>query len=345
MTIGHPLTDVTMHNRSGDGRGRIHALRQGIGQEQVVLGIAVLLAIVFAFLLPGFASIGNTLALLRSISVLGILALGMAVVVLGRGVDLSLIAIALVSAGLTSTLLIEGTGMPLAILAGFALAVGMGVVNGALVASLGLPALLVTIASALVFVGLSRITIVTSMITPIPSELENFLALGRNWHGVPVPLIVFGVLALLLHLFLRFTIAGRFIYAHGDNPEAARLTGIRVGALTVLEYVLCAIIGFAGGLVMTASTGMVNLRATSSTLVFDVLMVVILGGVSLTGGRGGVLSILAGVLLIGVLLNGMTIMDLNYYLQNIIKGAVLLLAIILDNLLHPRDEETARQGD
>jgi len=145
-----------------------------------------------------------------------------------------------------------------------------------------------------------------------------------------------------LHLFLHFSSVGRFICAHGDNPDAARLTGMRVNALTVLEHMLCAGFGFVGGLVMTASTGMINLRATTSTLVFDVLMVVVLGGVSLSGGRGSVFSVVVGVLLIGVLVNGMTLLDLNYFLQNILRGLVLLSAIIFDNLTHPRDEESTR---
>jgi ribose transport system permease protein len=99
------------------------------------------------------------------------------------------------------------------------------------------------------------------------------------------------------------------------------------------------------GIVFTGSTASMNLQIIYSTAIFDTILVVVLGGVSLIGGRGGVLSIIAGTALIGTLLNGFTIMDVNSEVQNIIKGIVLLAAILLDNRLHPRDDETARQGD
>ena len=96
---------------------------------------------------------------------------------------------------------------------------------------------------------------------------------------------------------------------------------------------------------MISETALMHLQVAESTLIFDVIMVVVLGGVSLVGGRGNVLSVVVGTLLIGVLLNGMTIMDMDVQTQNIIKGIVLLLAIVLDSWLHPRDEETSKQGD
>ena len=96
---------------------------------------------------------------------------------------------------------------------------------------------------------------------------------------------------------------------------------------------------------MAASTASMNTQVINSTLIFDVILVVVLGGVSLVGGRGSVLSVLAGTALMGTLLNGMTILNLDNNVQNIVKGGVLLAAILLDNRLHPRDEETARQGD
>ena len=113
----------------------------------------------------------------------------------------------------------------------------------------------------------------------------------------------------------------------------------------MMEYALCAAIGYIGGVVMIAETALMHLQVAESTLIFDVIMVVVLGGVSLVGGRGNVMSVVAGTLLIGVLLNGMTIMDMDVQTQNIIKGIVLLIAIVLDSYLHPRDEETSKQGD
>ncbi len=151
--------------------------------------------------------------------------------------------------------------------------------------------------------------------------------------------------AIGVHVLLSRTVLGRFIYAHGDNPEAARLAGLPTRPLTMLQYALCAGVGYVGGVVMIAQTSLMHLQVVESTLIFDVIMVVVLGGVSLTGGRGNVMSVIAGTLLIGVLLNGMTILDMDVQTQNIVKGIVLLVAIVLDAVLYPRDEETSKQGD
>jgi ribose transport system permease protein len=315
-----------------------------ITQEQVVLLFAFAIVVVFAIALPGFAIWGNFIALLRSISILGIFALGMAVVIIGRGIDLSQIAIALVSAGTATALMIAGIDLRVALVAGLICAIGLGLTNGMLVAFLNFPPLFATLATALVMVGVARSTLLTSMFLSVPAELSSFLMLGQNLRGIPIPLIVFAVSAALLHVFLSWTIFGRFIYAYGDNGEAARLSGMPVRLLTLIEYSLSAAISYVAGILMVASTAMLNLRVVSSTMIFDVILIAVLGGVGLVGGRGGVHSVLAGVILIGVLLNGMTIMDLDYQLQNIIKGAVLLIAIAIDTVLHPHDIETARQG-
>ena len=160
-----------------------------------------------------------------------------------------------------------------------------------------------------------------------------------------MPIIVFVACAVLVHLFLSRTVIGHFIYAHGDNAQAASLSGIATRPLTMVEYGLSAAIGYVGGVVMVASTSLMHLQIAESTMIFDVILVVVLGGVSLVGGRGSVLSVIAGTLLIGVLLDAMTIMNLDVETQNIIKGTVLLIAIVFDSYVHPRDEETAKQGD
>lgn len=340
--LGEAGVPVSQGRRTTAARG--HA-RLGAGQEHIVFGIAVLLIVIFGTTLHGFASVGNVLALLRSISVLGILALGMAIVVIGRGIDLSQIVVLSVANGIAVMMLNHGVPMSIALPAGLLLALLLGLFNGFVIAYVEVPALFTTLASGLLILGVARVTVLTSLVINLP-ESHPLLVLGRNLAGIPVPLLVFLAATLLVHVFLAHTTPGRFVYAHGDNTEAARLNGIAVRRLTLMEYALCSAIGYLGGLVTVGATALVNLNAAvNSTQIFDVILVVVLGGVSLVGGRGGVLSVMAGTLLIGVLLNGMTIMDMNYQLQNVIKGAVLLAAIVLDNWLHPRDEETARQGD
>ena len=315
-------------------------------QTLAVMAMCVILIVAFSVTLNGFLTLGNLFALARNISILGILALGMAIVVIGRGLDLSQVASLAASTAIAIILMNAGVSTPLALLAGLVLAIGIGVLNGILISVVEMPPLLTTLASSLAVLGVVRTTAVQHYVVYLGKGHDDFLRLGGNiWGGVPAPLVVFLVMAALTHLFLSRTVLGRFVYAHGDNPEAARLTGLPTRPLTMLEYGLSAAIGYVGGVVMISETALMHLQVAESTLIFDVIMVVVLGGVSLVGGRGNVMSVIVGTLLIGVLLNGMTIMDMDVQTQNIIKGIVLLVAIVLDSYLHPRDEETSKQGD
>lgn len=314
-------------------------------QAEAVLVMCVLLVIGFALTLEGFWTVGNIFSMARNISILGILALGMAVVVIARGLDLSQVASMASSAAITIVVMNAGYPTAVALLLGLMMAIAVGAFNGFAISVIEMPALLTTLASSLAIVGFTRLTAVKYYVINLASGHDDFLAIGGNISGVPIPVLIFIVMAVIMHLMLSRTVLGRFIYAHGDNPEAARLTGIPTRPLTILEYSLSAAIGYVAGIVMISQTALMHLQVTESTLIFDVIMVTVLGGVSLVGGRGNVLSVVVGTLLIGVLLNGMTLMDMDGQTQDIFKGIVLLIAIVLDSYLHPRDEETSKQGD
>lgn len=315
-------------------------------QAMIVLLLTLVIFLALCVGLPGFLSVGNLFTLGRGVSILGILGLGMAVVVIGRGIDLSQIAILAVSAAIAISLINAGVPEIVSLLIGLAIAVSAGMLNGFLVSVIEIPPLFTTLASSLLFLGLTRALVVPHYQVFLEGGSNALQALGGTLPGgLPVPVLIFAICAVLLHLFLSKTVLGRFIYAHGDNADAARLTGIATRPLTMLEYGLSAAIGYVGGVVMVASTSLMHLQIAESTMIFDVILVVVLGGVSLVGGRGNVVSVISGTLLIGVLLNAMTIMNLDIQTQNMIKGGVLLAAIIFDSYLHPRDEETAKQGD
>jgi ribose transport system permease protein len=315
-------------------------------QTTAVLVMCAVLIVVFSIFLKGFPTLGNMFALARNISILGILALGMAVVVIGRGLDLSQVASFAASTAIAIILMNSGYATPVALLVGFVMAMVIGILNGFLISVIEMPPLLTTLASSLAVLGIVRTTAVQHYVVYLSKGHDDFLKLGGNiWGGVPISVLIFAATAIVVHLFLSRTVIGRFVYAHGDNPDAARQTGLPTRPLTMIEYALCAAIGYVGGVVMVAQTALMHLQVAESTIIFDVIMVVVLGGVSLVGGRGNVISVIAGTLLIGVLLNGMTIMDMDVQTQNIVKGIVLLIAILLDSRLHPRDEETSKQGD
>lgn len=316
-----------------------------IGQEQIVAAITVLLLVIFTLALPGFATTSNLLGLVRSISILGILGLGMGLIVISRGIDLSEVAI---MAGAWCVALIANQhGLPPLWAAALALAIAAlaGLVNGLMVAFVEAPALFVTLATTSVIYGVAY-WIAPVYVVYAPQNAPALLFAGRGTlFGVPMPIFVFAAAALVMHLFLSRTSVGRFIYAQGDNAEAARLSGVALRPLIVLEHLLVAVLAWFAGLVWIGQTGSMQMTIVQSTQIYDVILVVVLGGISLVGGRGGVFSVVVGCALIGTLLNAFTIMDVNSEVQNIIRGTVLLAAIILDNWLHPRDEETARQGD
>lgn len=337
--------DASAGDEHKSARGVLTQLLKKPSQEQIVLLLVLALLIVFSFSLPGFSTVTNLLNLVRSISILGILGLGMGLIVISRGIDLSMISIMAAAWSIPLTQIEAGLSLGAAILLSIFIAVLIGAVNGLIIAFVEAPPLFVTLAASFVIYGLA-FWIAPAWVVYAPKNAPALLYPGQGLLlDIPMPIIVFLIAAGAMHLFLSKTSIGRFVYAQGDNPEAARLAGISLRPLIVLEYVIVASLAWLAGLVWIGTTGSMQMSITQGTMVFDVILVVVLGGISLIGGRGSVLSVVVGCALIGTLLNAFTIMDVNSEVQNIIRGVVLLAAILLDNWLHPRDEETARQGD
>lgn len=317
-----------------------------LDQQKIVFLLFVLIFAGFSTLLPGFLSVGNIVAMLRSISVLGILGFGMAIVVIGRGIDLSLVALMAVPTALVMTLSQSGLGVAEAMALGMLFAAAVGLLNGIFVAYAEIPALFVTLATGLGLAGLGQVGILQADMVPWPHELDSLLWLGGvDIAGVPSSIVIVVIVAACTWLFLNCTKLGLFIYAIGDNPNGARTSGIPVRPIIVLQYVLAALIAVLAGFVMASSNGLMDTRIYNLSLIYDVILVVVLGGVGLSGGRGGVFSVVVGTLLVGTIINGMTILNLTLDVQNLLKGVVLLVAIALDSVLNPRNEETAQQGD
>lgn len=332
------------------GGGDHAAARRGparlkLTQEGVVFILALALFVVFAATLDRFLTAGNLVALVRSVAILGILGLGMGLVVIGRGIDLAMVATMVVS--ISWSLALADTGLPLgaALLIGFVFAIIVGLVSGILIAYAMIPAIFTTLAMGLMVYGSGRAWLfqVDVQNTPASSGFFDFLA-GATVFGVPMMIVAFAALALLVWALLKWTRFGRFVYATGDNPSAARVAGVPTRLLVVAQYVITAIIAYLAGLVMAAANSGMSTRVYNSTMIYDVLLVVVLGGIGLSGGRGGVRNVLVGTLLVGILLNGMTIFDIPYTQQNLIKSVILLIAIIIDSIVNPRDEQTAQQA-
>lgn len=180
----------------------------------------------------------------------------------------------------------------------------------------------------------------------VPKDATALLALGQfQVAGLPVEVLFFAGALLLAFLVLRFTKIGLYVYLMGDNFLAARTTGVPVRPMILMQYVASALLAWLAGIVTAAGLQSINTRIVNSTLLYDVILVVVIGGIGLSGGRGGMRNVLVGALLIGIMLNGMTILNLPNIYQNLLKATILLAALVVDSRLNPRDEQTGQQGD
>ncbi len=321
---------------------------RGIAFDQQVI-VGVLFAVIFvgfSLALPGFFTIGNLFTLMRTVAVLGILGLGMAIVVIGRGIDLSMIASLAVPSAVVLAVAGAGYGVGVSLAAGLAFAVVIGVINGFLVAYAEIPPLFTTLAVGIGVAGIGQSGLFEYEIVPWPPSLNAIAWIGQGTiAGIPYSVIAFGAAAIVVWILLRRTRLGIFVYSVGDNLNASRIAGIPVRPMVELQYILSSCIALFAGLVLSASSSNMDTRIFNLTWIYDVILVVVLGGIGLSGGRGGVLNVLLGTLLIGTIVNGMTILDISFEMQNFIKGMVLLAALSLDSVINPRNEETAQQGD
>lgn len=315
-------------------------------QQVVVLAISLLMATSFAIFLPSFLTVLNMVALLQNVAILGILSLGMAVIVIARGIDLSMVALMVVPSGLLLQLVHNGQPLALALAAAVVLALVFGLLNGFLIAYIEISPLFTTLGTGIFLAGMGQAVFFPLDVVPWVPQLK-----ALDWIGsgpvleVPKPIIMFALAGIAMMLFLRRTRLGQFVYAIGDNPHGARTGGVPTRPMIVFMYTLAAMVALFAGLVMASAIHSMPTRIYNSTMIYDVILIVIIGGIAMTGGRGKVSNVIAGTLLIGILLNGMTILDVSYSAQNVVKGIVLLLALLFDTFLNPRNEDTAQQGD
>lgn len=315
-------------------------------QATIVACLAAAMVVGLSLFLDGFLDSGNLINLVRNVAVLGILSAGMAAVVIGRGIDLSMVPIMAVSVALLFVLVAGGVATPWAVVLAAGAAALCGAANGALIAYFEIPPLFTTLAMGTVALGFGQYFVFSnaSVIAPKAIGWLSTLGAGRI-AGIPLSVFLFLIVAAVAHFLLKQTYPGRYLFAIGDNPNAARNGGAPVRPLVVSLYAVVALLAFFAGLIMATAVGEMNTRIVYTTLPYDVILVVVIGGVGLSGGKGGIHNVLVGTLLIGVLSNGMTIMNVSYTNQKIIQSVVLLVAIVVDGIVNPRDEQTSQQGD
>ncbi|MPZ62169.1 MAG: hypothetical protein GEU93_12915 [Propionibacteriales bacterium] len=323
-------------------RQRLAHVEQGL----FVFGMTIALCVVGALTTDGFLSLNNLSSILQLSVTFGILGIAAAIVILGKGLDLSLAAVAIVTAQVTLELmrrdLSEGRAILLVVL--FALVIGL--VNGFVVAFVEVPALFTTLATGQLVLGGVLVLFLEENIYSLPEGSAIAVLTDGSILGVPRAVLVGALVFLLGWLFISYTSVGRLIRAMGDNFDTARAMGAPVRPLQVLTYVVAALLAAFAGYVMISTENSVETTGTAfDPLLFTAVTVAVIGGVSLSGGKGTLLGVLAGTLFVGVLNNLLVLHSFSTATQDIVRGALLLAAIALDAWLHPRDEETAKTDE
>ncbi|AEI40568.1 ABC transporter permease subunit [Paenibacillus mucilaginosus] len=294
-----------------------------------MLIILVLLCVVLALFAPYFTETNNILNILKQSSITAILAAGMTMVILTGGIDLS-VGATLALAGVISVML-SNAGVPagIAMLTGAAVGYTAGAVNGYFTAVAKLPSFVVTLGSMTYLRG---IAFVISGGLPVVLQDKLFIFFGSgSLFGIPTPIYIMAVVYIAMFFVLKYTLFGRHVYAIGGNEEAARLTGIKVERTLIHVYSISGLMAGIAGVVMAGRviSGQPN---AGISFELDAIAAVILGGTSFVGGVGRIQGTIIGVLIMAVLGNGLTLLDVDYYWQLIVKGLVIVIAVLLDKL-------------
>lgn len=289
--------------------------------------IFVALCVILTFASPYFLTWRNWGDILRQTSINGILAVGMTYVILTRGIDLSVGSI-LAFTGIVSGLVVAaGHGLPLALGAGLLCGTVLGAFNGLAVAQLNVPPFVATLGMLSVARGL---TYIVNDGSPVTDLSDAYLALGNGSLGpISMPVLIFAVVALVFWLILRYTTYGRYIYAVGGNERSAKTSGIGVRKVTFSVYVVSGALSGLAGMILSARTTS-SLPQAGMSYELDAIAAVVIGGTSLSGGQGSMVGTLFGALLIGVINNGLNLLGVSSYYQQVAKGLIIVLAVLID---------------
>ncbi len=334
VDMASPQTPTRPPLSSARVRNGMRALADRLG----VAGALVALIVLFAVVAPNFATPENLLDVARQISVTAILGAGLTFVIITAGIDLSVGSAVGVTAFVAVSLAMAGVPAALVILGALAVGMLIGAVNGVLVARVGLASFIVTLAALTYLRG---ITYVGTDGTTMFSTTLSYARLGHgSLLGIPIPVLIMVAVFAVGWYVLNRTVFGRWVTAVGGNAEAARLAGIPVRRVLTSVYVISGLCAGIGGIIASArlQSAVPDLGAGYE---LSAIAAVVLGGTSLMGGRGSLIGTLVGAAIIGVLINGMTLLDVSSFYQQIIQGVVIILAVALDRLRTRSAKETS----
>jgi len=315
--------------------GKKMLLRILRGRETGVLLALIVLVIALSFLGQNFFTTRNIFSILRAVSFEGIAALGMMLAMITGGLDLSIASNMALSGIVVSLLMTSGVPVLPAILIAILAGMAIGLINGLIITRIGLGPIITTLAMLSVVRG------VAFMITkglPVVNLPASFTRLGQGMIGgvIPVPILFFLVVAVLVHLLQRYTVFGYHLYATGGNEIASRYSGVQTKRVTLLTYVLSGALGALGGILLIARLGVAQ-PSIASGYELAIVAAVVIGGTSLDGGIGSVLGTVLGVLIIGVIRNGLVLANIGGYYIQFANGLLILAAVVINRLRGIRD--------
>ena len=303
-------------------------LRRFLNQRELGIAVPLLLLIVVVYLVnPVFLEINNIINILRQSTFTFIIGVAMTFVLVAAGLDLSVGSVLALGGVISGLAMLAQAPIWLAVLLGVAAGVAVGLFNGVVIAYFKIPSLIVTLGMMYFARGVVQVLTRGNPVYPLPDDF-NFLGQGFLW-GVPVVVLVAAVLGVIGHIILTQTAFGRAVMAVGGNTETARLSGLNVRRILVWVYVLCgAAAGLAG--VFTAARLASALSNAGTGMELQVIAAAIIGGTSMFGGSGSILGTLIGVLFMNVIANGMILMKISVYAQSMVIGAIIILAVGID---------------
>ncbi|MBF0706037.1 ABC transporter permease [Alkalihalobacillus hwajinpoensis] len=289
----------------------------------------VILCIVLTIASPAFMTVSNILNILRQVSIIGIISVGMTFVIINGGIDLSVGSVLALSAVVaTSFAHPESYPLIVPIILGMLVGTACGAVNGFVIAKWNIAPFIVTLGMMTVARG---VTLVYTDGRPVINLSESYTSLGGGHIlGIPIPIIFFIAVVLIGIFILKFTKFGRYVFASGGNEQATKVSGINVKWVKIGVY---SIVGLASGLagILLSSRVMTGSPVLGTMYELDAIAAVVIGGTSLAGGIGSVRGTVLGVLIVGVMNNGLDLLNVSSYYQQILKGIIIVLAVLLDH--------------
>jgi ribose transport system permease protein len=286
----------------------------------------LILCMVISIIAPRFLTFGNLKNVFTQVSVNAVIAIGMSFVILTGGIDLSVGSILAVSGAAAASIMSSSGNVFLAIIVALAIGTVIGLINGVLVSKGRIQAFIVTLATMTIFRG---VTYVFTNGTPISGLGQNFSSIGNKMVlGLPIPVVLMVIVFGIALYILSQTRYGRYVYALGGNEDSARLSGINTDKIKTLVYVISGAAAALSGIIVTSRIGSASPNAGVG-FELDAIAAVVVGGTSLSGGEGSVVGTIIGALIIGVLNNGLNLINVSPFYQAIVKGLVILLAVMV----------------